>query len=74
MFQVTGLVNGLNIAASAFESAYNRIFSGLKYFAVTSYSAARDIINRYDSDTAGNQIVSIFQVPKRLPRRLCCLW
>ena len=64
VFQVTGLVNGLNIAASAFESAYNRIFSGLKYFAVTSYNAARDIIHRYDSDTAGNQIVSIFQVPK----------
>lgn len=64
VFQVTGLTNGISIASSAFDAAYNGVFSGLKYFAVTSYSAARDIITRYDSDTVGNQIVSIFLAPK----------
>lgn len=63
-FQVTGLTNGISIATAMYDSAYNGVFSGLKYFAVTSYNAARDIISRYDSDTVGNQIVSIFLAPK----------
>lgn len=63
VFQVTGLTTGISIASSMFDAAYNGVFSGLKYFAVTSYSAARDIISRYDSDTNGNQIVSIFLAP-----------
>lgn len=63
VFQVTGLTSGISIASSMFNSAYNGVFSGLKYFAVTSYESARSIISRYDSDDQGNIIVSIFLAP-----------
>lgn len=63
VFQVTGLTTGISIASTMFDAAYNGVFSGLKYFAVTSYAAARDIISRYDSDQNGNEIVSLFLAP-----------
>lgn len=62
-FQVSELASGISIATSMFESAYNNVFSGLYYFAVTTYSAARAIIDRY----IGKQesIISIFIAPKQ---------
>ena len=62
-FQVTELASGISIASSAFDSGYNGVFSGLKYFAVTSYSAARTIINTYDSQGKGDAIIAIFLAP-----------
>ena len=64
VFQVTELAGGIGIAASAFNSAYNGVFSGLYYFAVTSYSSARDVINRYDQAGKGDSIIAIFLAPK----------
>lgn len=64
VFQVTELVTGLSIASSMFDGSYNNVFSGLKYFAVTSYTGARDIINRYDNAGKGDAIVAIFLAPK----------
>lgn len=61
-FQVTELVEGISIASSMFNSSYNGVFSGLKYFAVTSYTAARDIIRRYQQGK-DQSIVSIFLAP-----------
>ena len=37
-FQVSELASGISIADSMFDTAYNQVFSGLKYFAVTSYA------------------------------------
>ena len=64
VFQVSELAGGVGIPASAFESSYNNIFSGLYYFAVTSYAAARDIIHRYDGAGKGDSIIAIFLAPK----------
>ena len=64
VFQVTELVSGLSISSSMYDSSYNNVFSGLKYFAVTSYSSARDIINRYDNAGKGDSIIAIFLAPK----------
>lgn len=63
-FQVTELASGIGIASSAFDLGYNGLFSGLKYFAVTSYSAARNIISRYDGDGKGDSIIAIFLAPQ----------
>ena len=62
-FQVSELASGISIASSMYDSAYNGVFSGLKYFAVTSYSNARSIISRYDSDGKGDSIIAIFLAP-----------
>lgn len=66
-FQVTKLASGISIADSMFDTAYNQIFSGLKYFAVTSYANARAIIKRYDEDAnaSDDDIISIFIAPKQ---------
>mgnify|MGYP002525697565 CR=1 FL=1 len=64
VFQVSELAGGIGIATSMFESSYNNIFSGLYYFAVTSYRAARDVIYRYDSAGKGDSIIAIFLAPK----------
>ena len=64
VFQVTELAGGLGFAASAYDSAYNNVFSGVYYFAVASYAAARDIINRYDQAGKGDSIIAIFLAPK----------
>ena len=63
VFQVTELAGGVGIASSMFDGAYNGVFSGLYYFAVTSYTAARDIINRYDNAGKGDSIISLFLAP-----------
>ena len=62
-FQVTELASGISIAQSQWDQGYNGVFSGLYYFAVTSYSAARSIINRYDSQGKGDAIIAIFLAP-----------
>lgn len=62
-FQVTELVSGISIASSQWDQGYNGVFSGLYYFAVTSYAAARTIINRYDSAGKGDSIIAIFLAP-----------
>lgn len=62
-FQVTELVSELAISSSLYDDAYNGIFSGLKYFAVTSFNAARTIINYYDNAGKGDAIVAIFLTP-----------
>lgn len=64
VFQVTELAGGVGIASSMFNSSYNNVFSGLYYFAVTSYSSARDIIHRYDNAGKGDSIIAIFLAPK----------
>lgn len=64
-FQVSELASGISIADSMFDTAYNQVFSGLKYFAVTSYANARAIIKRYDDDGKGDAIISIFIAPKQ---------
>lgn len=64
IFQVSELAGGVGIASSVFNSSYNNVFSGLYYFAVTSYSAARDIIRRYDEAGKGDSIIAIFLAPK----------
>lgn len=63
-FQVSELAGGIGIASSMFDTAYNQIFSGLKYFAVGSYANARNIISRYDGDGKGDAIKAIFMAPK----------
>ena len=63
-FQVSELAGGIGIASSMFDTAYNQIFSGLKYFAVTSYTQARDVIYRYDNAGKGDSIKAIFMAPK----------
>lgn len=62
-FQVSELASGISIASSQFDNGYNGVFSGLKYFAVTSYSAARSIISRYDSQGKADAIIAIFLAP-----------
>lgn len=64
VFQTTGIVNELSDALPHFDSEYNRIFSGLYYFACTSLTDARNIIKAYDRDQNGNEIVAIFLAPK----------
>lgn len=64
VFQVTELAGGVGIASSAFNSSYNRVFSGLYYFAVSTYANARDIIHRYDQAGKGDDIIAIFLAPK----------
>ena len=64
VFQVSELAGGIGIASSMYDSSYNNVFSGLKYFAVTSYSAARDVIRRYDEAGKGDAIIAIFLAPK----------
>ena len=62
-FQVTELASGISIASSQWDQGYNGVFSGLYYFAVTSYTAARSIITRYDSQGKGDAIIAIFLAP-----------
>lgn len=62
-FQVSELASGISIATSQWNQGYNGVFSGLYYFAVTSYSNARSIIERYDSQGKGDAIVAIFLAP-----------
>ena len=64
VFQVSKLAGGIGLSYADFDVSYNRIFSGLYYFAVTSYDSARDVINRYDQAGEGGSIVSIFLAPK----------
>ena len=63
-FQVTELVGTAAGTSQWYDSEYNRIFSGLYYFACCSLSDARGIINQYDSAGKGNAIVAIFMAPK----------
>lgn len=63
-FQVTELVGTVAGTSQWFNAEYNRIFSGLYYFACCSLSDARSIINQYDSAGKGDAIVSIFMAPK----------
>lgn len=62
-FQVSELASGISIAYSQWDQGYNGVFSGLYYFAVTSYSAARAIITRYDNAGKGDAIIAIFLAP-----------
>lgn len=62
-FQVSELASGISIAYTQWDQGYNGVFSGLYYFAVTSYSAARSIIKRYDDQGKGDAIISIFLAP-----------
>lgn len=62
-FQVSELVSGISIAYSQWDQGYNGVFSGLYYFAVTDYSAARSIISRYDNQGKGDAIIAIFLAP-----------
>jgi hypothetical protein len=62
-FQVTELVSGLSIAQSQWDQGYNGVFSGLYYFAVVSYDAARSLISRYDSQGKGDAIIALFLAP-----------
>ena len=64
VFQTTGIVNEVSDAANYYNSEYNRIFSGLYYFACTSLTDARNIVKAYDRDENGNEIESIFLAPK----------
>lgn len=64
VFQTTGIVNELSDALPHFDGEYNRIFSGLYYFACVSLTDARNIIKAYDRDKNGNEIVAIFLAPK----------
>ena len=62
-FQVSELASGISIAYSQWDQGYNGVFSGLYYFAVTSYSAAKSIIKRYDDAGKGDAIIAIFLAP-----------
>lgn len=62
-FQVSELASGISIAYSQWDQGYNGVFSGLYYFAVTSYTAARAIIKRYDDQGKGDAIISVFLAP-----------
>lgn len=62
-FQVSELASGISIAYSEWDQGYNGVFSGLYYFAVTSYTAARSIIKRYDDQGKGAAIISVFLAP-----------
>lgn len=62
-FQVTELASGISVAYTEWSKGYNGVFSGLYYFAVTSYNAARSIIQRYDSQGKGDSIIAIFLAP-----------
>lgn len=66
MFQVTELVSPFSIPISMFNSTYNRIFSGLYYFACSTPSDARDVIRRYDNAGKGDSIIAIFMIPGKL--------
>ena len=66
MFQVSELATGFSIPSSMFNASYNRIFSGLYYFAVSTPSDARDVIRRYDNAGKGDAIIAIFLVPGKL--------
>lgn len=62
-FQVSELASGISIAYTQWDQGYNGVFSGLYYFGVTSYSAAKSIIKRYDDQGKGDAIVAIFLAP-----------
>ena len=64
VFQTTELIGAAAGTSQWYASAYNRIFSGLYYFAVCSYSDARTIISQYDSAGKGDAIQAIFLAPK----------
>lgn len=63
-FQVSELCSGISLGYTAWNQSYNGLFSGLFYFAVTSYYDARRIIKRYDDDGIGDSIIAIFQAPQ----------
>lgn len=62
VFQTTELLGAAAGTSAWFDSAYNRVFSGLYYFGVCSYREARSIINDYAGKPEA--IVSIFLAPK----------
>ena len=64
-FQVSELASGISVAYTQWDQGYNGVFSGLYYFAVTSYNAARSIIHRYDEQGKGESIVAIFLAPMK---------
>ena len=63
VFQATELPNDLAEALNYYNSEFNGVFSGLYYFACTSLSQARLVINAYDEGKA-DAIVAIFLAPK----------
>ena len=64
VFQVTELVGTAAGTSQWYSGSYNRVFSGLYYFACCSYTDARSIINQYDNAGKGDAIVAIFLAPK----------
>ena len=62
-FQVSELVSGISVAYTQWSQGYNGVFSGLYYFAVTSYDAARRMIKRYDDNGKGDAIIALFLAP-----------
>lgn len=62
-FQVSELVSGISVAYTQWSQGYNGVFSGLYYFAVTSYDAARSLIKRYDDNGKGDAIIALFLAP-----------
>ena len=62
-FQVSELASGISVAYTQWDQGYNGVFSGLYYFAVTSYSAARAIIHRYAGKP--DSLVAIFLAPMK---------
>lgn len=63
-FQVTELYGTAGGTSQWYNAEYNRIFSGLYYFACCSFTDARSIINQYASAGKSDAIVSIFMAPK----------
>lgn len=63
-FQVTELAGTAAGTSQWFNAEYNRIFSGLYYFACCSLSDARSLINQYNTAGKGNAIIAIFHAPK----------
>ena len=64
VFQATEITGDLAEATNYYNSEFNGIFSGLYYFACTSLTQARLVINAYDSDGKADAIVAIFLAPK----------
>ena len=63
-FQVTELVGTAAGTSQWYNAEYNRIFSGLYYFACTSVTDARLLLNQYASASKSDAIVAIFHAPK----------
>lgn len=63
VFQTSDLSNDLSEAKYFFNREYNRIFSGLYYFGVTSIAQARLVINDFQQGQ-DSAIIAIFLAPK----------